>query len=152
MNFDLRSALPALMPKAIAWAEACTAEIALSGSPLDQSGRSIAERVGVAHPELIRIHMVSQLPLPTDPQLRQAALMTGLFNPEIVGLTLGHGIYIRHGHGTQRLLSHECRHVYQYEQAGSIAAFLPAYLQQIVDFGYSGAPLEIDARNHEIFF
>ena len=67
----------------------------------------------------------------------------------MVGLTLGYGVYVCHGHGSIRLLSHEFRHVYQYEHAGSIAAFLPAYLQQIVTVGYNNAPLEVDARAHE---
>jgi hypothetical protein len=49
-----------------------------------------------------------------------------------------------------QLLSHECRHVYQYEAAGSIAAFLPVYIEQIVEFGYDDAPFEQDARHHEL--
>jgi hypothetical protein len=67
----------------------------------------------------------------------------------MAGLTLGHAVFVRRGHDSWRLLSHEFRHVHQYEQAGSIAAFLPVYLQQIVQFGYANCPLEIDARNHE---
>jgi hypothetical protein len=39
--------------------------------------------------------------------------------------------------------------VHQYEAAGSIAAFLPLYLQQIVLYGYERAPFEVDARAHE---
>jgi len=73
-----------------------------------------------------------------------------MLGPDMAGLTLGYGIYVRHGHDTLRLLSHEFRHVYQYEAAGSIAAFLPGYLQQIVTVGYDDAPLEVDARVHEI--
>jgi hypothetical protein len=46
------------------------------------------------------------------------------------------------------LLSHECRHVYQYEAAGSIAAFLPVYLQQIATVGYESAPFD-RTRAHE---
>jgi len=79
----------------------------------------------------------------------QAALGTGLLGPGMVGLTLGYGVYICRGHGTVRLLSHEFRHVYQYERAGSIAAFLPVYLHQIATVGYYNAPFEIDARAHE---
>lgn len=48
-----------------------------------------------------------------------------------------------------RLASHECRHVVQYEEAGSIAAFLPGYLKQLADVGYENAPYEIDAKAHE---
>ena len=57
--------------------------------------------------------------------------------------------FIRHGFVTNRLVSHELRHVHQYEAAGSIAAFLPVYLAQIVSVGYEQAPFELDARHHE---
>jgi hypothetical protein len=68
----------------------------------------------------------------------------------MVGLTLGYAVLVCPGYGRDvRLLSHEFRHVYQYEQAGSIAAFLPVYLQQIVTVGYQNAAYERDARAHE---
>jgi hypothetical protein len=138
------------LPKAIAWAEERASEILSTGVPLNPVGLSIAQRVGVAQPQLIRLSIVRGLPLPSDPQLREAALAAGLLGPGMIGLTLGHGIYICEGQSTTRLLSHECRHVFQYEQAGTIAAYLPAYLQQIIEFGYANAPFEVDARNHEI--
>jgi len=109
-----------------------------------------ARQVGVAHPERIRVLPVPQMPLPDDQELRLVALQTGLLGPDIVGLTLGYGIYIRIGHQTRRLLSHECRHVYQYERAGSIAAFLPQYLAEVAQVGYGPGSFEVDARNHEI--
>jgi hypothetical protein len=67
----------------------------------------------------------------------------------MVSVTFGHGIYVVSGQVTPRLLSHECRHVHQYEAAGSIAAFLPVYLEQILRVGYGASPLEVDARNWE---
>jgi len=149
MTFDLRAALPVLVPKAITWAEEQYSHIAQVGQPLDDALLYVATSVGVLHPELIRIAEVISLPLPEDLELRQAALATGLLGPNMVCLTLGHGVWVCRGHRNIRLLSHEFRHVYQYEQAGSIAAFLPTYLQQIVTFGYSNAPLEVDARAHE---
>jgi hypothetical protein len=66
------------------------------------------------------------------------------------GLTLGYAIYVCRGKESLRLFSHECRHVYQYEQAGSIEAFLPIYLRQVAMFGYANAPYEVDARAHEL--
>lgn len=122
MNFDLAAVLPLIIPKAIAWAEQRATEIATFGTALTEQGLVLA---------------------------RQAAVQTGLLGPNMIGLTLGHSIYICHGHDSPRLLSHECRHVQQYEEAGSIAAYLPMYLQQIAQFGYSNAPYEIDARAHE---
>jgi hypothetical protein len=146
MAFDL----PLLIPKAIAWAETQSENALCVGRALDQQFLSIAKSVGVESPERIRILDVPSIPMPYDTQLGQAAIDTGLLGPDIVGLTLGYAILVCFGYGQDvRLLSHEFRHVYQYEQAGSIAAFLPKYLKQIFAVGYYHAPFEIDARAHE---
>lgn len=150
MTIDLRTALPILLPSAIKWAEARANEVAQSGNCLNENEIGIARAVGVKQPEHIRIALVNSLPLPDDLQLRAAALQTGLLGPGMVGLTLGYSVLICNGHKTTRLLSHEFRHVYQYEQHGSIAGFLPVYLQQIVENGYANAPFEIDARAYEM--
>lgn len=147
--FDLEAALPRLLPKAIAWADAQQEHALIHGRPLTPRELLLAVAVEVRQPERIRITIVPRLPLPTDPELQQAALQTGLLGPEMIGLTLGFGIFVVEGHLTTRLLSHECRHVCQYEVAGSIATFLPVYMQQIVTFGYAKAPFEVEARNWE---
>jgi hypothetical protein len=143
---DLSAALPRLLPKAIAWAEEQQADILVSGSPLSAEQLAIARDVGVARPESIRIKLVDRLPLPADRELAAAALQTGLLAPQMIGLTLFYGIFICHGaSGSRNLIAHECRHVYQHEQHGSIAAFLQQYLVQIVTVGYANAPFEQDA-------
>ena len=147
---DLAAILPTLLPLAIEWAEARAHEAAIDGLALDSAGQGIARRVGVKEPQLIRVMIMDELPMPTHPGLRQAALEAGLLGPLGVGLTLGYAVFIRRGHDTVRLRSHEFRHVYQHESAGSLAKFLPIYLRQIVAVGYYDAPLEIDARSHEI--
>jgi hypothetical protein len=149
MNFDLATVLPQIIPLAIEWAEQHAAEIKALGEPLSEPQIALARRVGVAHPAYIRVLYVPQLPLPADPLLLQVAQQSGLLGPNMVGLTLGHSIYLCNGYGSLRVLSHECRHVQQYEQAGSIAAYLPKYLRQVAEFGYAAAPYEVDARAHE---
>lgn len=147
---DLRRELPKLLPGAIAWAEARARKASEIGTALTADEQAIARAVGVAKPELVRIEIVGErLPMPDDPVLRAAATQAGLLGPGMVGLTLGHAIFICRGHKTRRLLAHELRHVYQYEQHGSIAAFLPVYLSQVLQVGYQDAPLEQDARAHE---
>ena len=143
-------AIRSLLPGAITWAEARSDEILGAGAPLSDVGMRLARTVGVECPERIRISTVNSIPLPGDFELRTAALETGLIGPGTAGMTLGYGIYILDGCESHRLISHECRHVYQYEQAGSIKAFLPHYLRQIAEFGYDNAPYELDAREHEI--
>lgn len=150
MSFDLAGALPLIVPRAVAWAEQQAAHIAAIGEPLDAQGLSLALRVGVSQPERVRLLHVPRIELPSDPLLRQAALFAGFLGADALGLTLGHSIFLRKGWHSARLLSHECRHVYQYERAGSIAAYLPLYLRQIVEEGYDEAPFERDARACEL--
>lgn len=146
---NLGDILEQLLPSAIAWAQAQANDVATAGLALNESRLAVARRVGVQYPEKIRIKLVEQLPLPEEPMLKQAAIETGLLGPHMAGLTLGYSILICRGQDTVRLLSHECRHVHQYETLGSIAAFLPVYLQQIATVGYDNAQFEIDARAHE---
>jgi hypothetical protein len=151
MNFDPSNALPELMPGAVAWAQAQAENAVRAGRALVEPFLSIARGVGVALPERIRILDVASLPMPKDPQLQQVATAAGLFGPDMVGLTLGYAVLVCPDYGQDtRLLSHEFRHVHQYEQAGSVGAFLHAYLQQIIAVGYHNAPFEIDARAHEL--
>lgn len=111
---------------------------------------AIAYQVGVLRPEEVRILPVDRISPPDEPLLRQFAEEMNFLGPDTIGLTLGYGIYLRKGHITDRLLSHEFRHVRQYEVAGSVQAFVVEYLQQILHYGYYDAPYEVDARNHEI--
>lgn len=149
MPVDLETVLPLLLPRAIDWVTQQSEIILEFGSRLSDSEIRLAAAVGVAHPERVRVSIVPSLPLPEDSELKRVALETGLLGPGMIGVTFGYGICVCDGHIGNRLISHECRHVYQYEQAGSIGAFLPLYLAQIARFGYHNAPFEIDARQHE---
>jgi len=147
MMMDLQAVLPLLLPRAVAWAEEQQGDILASGFRLSAEQVVMARGVGVAHPENIRIKLVDALPLPQDRELAAAALQAGLLGPTMTGLTLFYGIFIcRRAYGSRNLIAHECRHVHQHEQRGSIAAFLQEYLLQIVTVGYEDAPLEQDAR------
>ena len=145
----MKSQLPLLLPLAVRWADSEAARVLASGAALDETGRSIAASVGVSHPERVRFELVDAIPAPAHPMLQAAIRETGMLGPETRGLTLGYAIFIRRDAQGDRLLSHELRHVHQYERAGSIAAFLPVYLSQVLELGYANAPLEIDARAHE---
>lgn len=146
---DLAAALPRLLPHAMAWVHAQEFMILGSGRALAGIETKLAVAVGVQHPDRVRIKVVRQIPAPADPELRAIASQAGLIGPHTGGITLGHGIYILEGHVSNRLVSHELRHVHQYEAAGSIATFLQTYLEQIAMVGYDRAPLELDARLHE---
>ncbi len=148
---DIAAELSTLAPGAIAWAREFSAGALRQGVALTPAQREIARRVGVARPEDVRVLVVDGIPLPTEPGLRGAALKVGLSSERAAGLTLGHAVLVRRGwENDLRLLSHELRHVAQYEQAGGIAPFLETHLASLARHGYHDSPYEVDARAHEL--
>ena len=140
-----------VVPKAIAWAEKQSAVVLAEGRALTPAQVALARSVGVARPEQVRVVVVEQFPLPDDELVRAAALRIGLARPTIAGLTLGHAVMVRRGYEADaRLMSHELRHVAQYEHAGGIPAFLAQHLRDLDHFGYEDSPFEVDARAHEV--
>jgi hypothetical protein len=137
--------LPLTWPLVALWARRHEARILRRGAPLGAAGLAIARSVGVVQPERIRILRVRRVPIPCARLLAALARRAGLPGPDVDGMTLGHGIYLRGAHDA-RLLAHECRHVAQAEAAGSTAAFIAVYLREVARHGYHAAPMEVDAR------
>jgi len=107
MELDLKALLPILLPKACAWAETQEQIIITTGIPLTKSQIGLAQFVGVASPEKVRIKIVPSLPIPEDPALSTAAAQVGLLDMD--GITFNHGIYVRNGYENSReLIAHEC--------------------------------------------
>ncbi|MES2975665.1 MAG: hypothetical protein V4757_18750 [Pseudomonadota bacterium] len=149
-DMDINGLLSQLLPAAVFWANEQNEMVQRIGRPLAKPDQDLARKVGVKHPDQIRVMYVEHIPIPDDPLLKEAALSTGALNEGTSGLTLGYSILLRTGRADARLLSHECRHVHQYENFGSIEGFLTEYLRQVLTNGYTNAPLEIDARDHEV--
>jgi hypothetical protein len=147
----LAAQLGVIAPRAIEWAERMAANAARSGTALSVPLQQIARKSGVRHPESIRLVVVDEIPLPDEPLLKAAALKVGLSQSSAAGMTLGYAVVVRRGYEHDiRLLSHEFRHVAQYETCGGIRAFLSRHLAHLVEFGYEDSPFEVDARAHEV--
>lgn len=138
--------LPLTTPLVAAWAAAHQRRVLRDGVALTPAEREVAAAVGVQSPERIRVMHVGRIPFPGGGVVDRLALRLGLPGPNVDGLTLGHAIYLRRRAATLRLLAHECRHVQQFEAAGSLRAFLADYLRQVARHGYDAAPMEVDAR------
>lgn len=146
-----RIQLHQLMPKIVKWAEAQAKQITAGGDPLNAEQVALAHQVGVTHPDRVRVQTVQKIPMPTDPILRSAAQSSGLCSPSVVGMTFGYSICLRNGwHRSIRLLSHELRHVHQFEKAGTLGQIIPAHLNDVLTYGPIMAPHEIDARAFEV--
>lgn len=81
--FDLRAALPLLLPKAIAWADAQEKDALSRGRQLTPSELRIARAVEVMQPERVRVIVAPSLPLPADPEFRVPR--RGSVNPSPLG-------------------------------------------------------------------
>jgi hypothetical protein len=148
MNND--ALLKLILPDAITWVEYQSTFISAIGLPLNSRQMDIAKRVGVTELHKVRLLMTDRIPLPSSGVLRETGLRTGLIDPDLAGMAFGHSIVITKENLTNRLLSHELRHVHQYERFGSIAAFMAEYLSQIISVGYEYSALELDAQAYEI--
>lgn len=142
----VRTLLPLFTPLVDTWAAWQRARVLRSGRPLTPTQRRIASAVGVAEPGRIRLQLVERVPIPGGAWAASLSHRFGFAGPDVDGLTLGEAIYIRHAALSDDLLAHECRHVQQFEAAGSLHAFLAAYLRQVARHGYRHAPFEVDAR------
>jgi len=135
-----------LMPLVIAWLLDIESNILANGVPLNEIETRDAVSVGVQRPEKIRILAVDNMSVPQNPVLQQAGRETGLLSDTTAGRTVGYGIEIIKGESSRRLLRHEFRHVFQYEQAGSLQTFVTEYIQSVLTDGYHNSIFERDAR------
>jgi len=135
-----------ILPLASEWAEAKEKVVLKNGDPLSNSQIEDARRVGVIHPEKVRIFKVPQIPFPKHPVLKAATEATQLITPSTVGLTLRYGIFIHSDFSDDRcLMVHELVHTSQYEKLGGILPFLRKYLLELIKIGYPEAPMEQEA-------
>jgi hypothetical protein len=141
------SLLPLASPVVVAWAMWQRRRILRHGRHLTAQQLRVAAAVGVREPKRVRVLLVERVPLPGGHALDRVAQRLGLPGPDVDGLTLGHGIFIRGNNVPTGLLAHECRHVQQVEAAGTLRRFLVAYLRQVAQHGYHDAPYEVDARH-----
>jgi len=97
-------------------------------------------------PENIRMCVVSEIPQPEHPRIRQLAAELGLITSHTVAITFGFGIFVRteQSHDRETMI-HEFVHVAQYEKLG-MDDFLMQYVVQIFKNGYDNAPMEREAR------
>ncbi len=137
-----------LLPRAAEWAQGQEQFLLRNAASLilRPKLKEIALRAGIARTVSGRILGVPAIPLPEEADLRKTAIAYGLITPGTIGLTLGHGIFIRQDClADAKLIAHELKHVAQYERLGSIPAFLQQYLSEVSQHGYPSAPMELEA-------
>ncbi|MCX6357359.1 MAG: hypothetical protein NT045_05705 [Candidatus Aureabacteria bacterium] len=135
------------------WAEAQECRILAEGVPLDETQTADAARVGVVHPERVRLLQVSGMPSPENKAFIEAVGRARLVPPDTEALTVGHGIYVNSGYwGIRSLVVHELVHVSQSEKLGGVRGFYARYLAECFSHGYPNGPMEQEAMKVEAAF
>ena len=131
MSFLPLNELPALFPHAVDWISCLEKQAQESGRALTPIEFNLAQHIGVAHPEEVRILSIRRIPLPAHPRIKQLARQVGLLTADTGGLTAGYGVFVRLDCANNlRVLAHEFVHVTQYERLGR-EGFLQEYNQKI---------------------
>ncbi len=116
------------------------------GRPLFTSEWSAAVRVGVRHPEKVRVLSVDEIPMPGFPWMHRIAARWGFDRRHIGGLCLRYGLLLRRDLAAHpQIMAHELVHTHQYERHGSLTGFLRTYLLQCLRNGYANSALEREA-------
>lgn len=103
--------------------------------------------VGVRNTDAVRV-VWGYLPKPEEGSEHFMRMIGILFGDGLNGLALGHCIFLPSQDAVDdESLAHELRHVKQFEDFGSIDAFIEAYADQVNRYGYENSGLEQDARS-----
>ena len=138
-----------ILPLACVWARRQESTILKTGVALSPGQITTAKRLGILHPERIRLRAVSQVP-PLNWLLGWVGEKVGIVSGQTIGMALRYGILIREEHwGDRRLLIHELAHVAQYERLGGFRGFLKQYLEECINPGYPLGELEQEAKRAE---
>ena len=133
------------------WAWRMERRIVRGGRPLSKAESEAARRVGVRHPERIRVAGVSRVPMPGVAWMHRTAARFGFDGSQTSGMALRYGIFVKAGsEGDPQLLLHECVHTGQFERLGSLAGFLRRYLVECLHDGYPNSSLEREARDRSL--
>ena len=73
---DLESQLPALAPRAVAWAQKMEVDSLRNGAPLSPAVLRLARELGVRDVARVRLVVVDRVPMPEERMLRAAAFLS----------------------------------------------------------------------------
>lgn len=138
---------PAIFRRIVSWAYKRAKFINQYGAWLTSDLIDLAIKMGVAHPEKIRIYSSHNSTFIDDHKLNDLLFKFGFSADRTCALTLFHSIALNNACAKNLvILAHEFRHVAQFESCGSLELYLEYYLMEVAYFGYGKGPLEVDAH------
>ena len=117
------------------------------GRKLNDEEITWAKKIGIEHPEKIRIYLIDQVPTPAPTFIENILQKRGFPAGNAAGMSMRYGIYAKEKYASNKsLIAHELVHTHQYERFGSLSKFLIVYLKEVMLLGYNNSPLEHEAN------
>jgi len=136
------------LPVAYEWARAQEDFVLARGVPLNARYTADAVRAGVQDCSRVRLLVVDRIPLPTHPDLAEAARRSGIVTEDTRCIGFGHALIVRvDAWGDRELIVHNLVHIAQCERSGGLEKWVSHYLcdrQSCPDFTVGA--LEQEAR------
>jgi hypothetical protein len=132
------------IPKAVQWVTQIEQDCMEIGHQLSPQSKRDARTLGVEQIDLVRVMVLTAIPLPNDRDLRKFVLQTAICSNR--GIAFGRGIVLKTGDYYRRLIAHKLAHVMQYERFGGIEPFLVCYIPESFPPHYPNGPLEQEAE------
>jgi len=141
----INSKIAKFLPRVMSWYGKVESDFLAKGRALTREEVQQARALGVMYPEQVRVVVLDNFPLPSDPELQAEAMRYGLGSRAEGGRTMGYLIMLKPWiEGNQTVLTHELVHVSQHDRMGR-EAFLRRYLVEMEMMGYARSPLELEA-------
>ena len=149
---EVRAKQDRLTPLALQWLNETESELLGKGKALSEENITMAETVGVQHPDRVRVVILEQFPMPANDVLRIEASKYGLGSEAEGGRTMGYVIMLKKKYANERwILAHELTHVAQQERMGR-DVFIRRFIAEHEMMGYRRAPLELEANKLALEF
>ena len=137
------------LPKVIAWYSQVEQELTPTGRSLTAEETQNALALGVKSPDLVRVVILDEFPMPTDERLLAEAKRYGLGSRAEGGRSIGYLVLLKPRVATSpAVLRHELVHIAQQDRMGK-ESFLRRYLLELEMMGYARSPLELEAYAKE---
>lgn len=141
--------LDRLLPAILAWYNSVEAELLPTGRRLTEKETQFAREVGVLVPDRVRIVVLKNFPMPSDPALFAETQRYGLGSPTEGGRANGYLIMLKPQFADNfSVISHELVHVAQHDRLGR-DPFVRRYLTEMELMGYARSPLELEASEKQ---
>ena len=122
------------------------------GRTLSEEETVIARRIGVIHPERIRVIILEDFPVPADKTLYTQTKEYGLGSPAESARIMGNIVMLKSRvRDTRWLLAHQLSYIAQQEKMGR-REFIRRFIAEREIMGNKRAPMELNANKVAIDF